>query len=264
MSNFLTFLKSPFGVIKSGLKIQKEYNHAKSIKEKFNVSQLPTVDILDLFPNLDVKLDSYSFLKGTSLISDMVLLKSFAKKITDCDYLEIGSWRGESIANVSKESLTSTALTLGEDDMRALNFGESFIDVHGIFSKNIDNLRTFHINTHEYNFNDLNKTFDLIFIDGDHSFEGVLNDTKKSLSVLKNKESVIVWHDYGNNTEDVRPSVLEAILTGVPKEKHKNLYHVSNTMCAIYIEGLNLDTTFTKFPSYPNKNFEVHVKANRL
>lgn len=264
MNNLLTFLRSPIGIIKSGLFVQKEHNHAKRIRSKYNRSQLPTVDILDLFPDLDVQLDYYSFLKGTALISDMILLKSLAKTFNDCNYLEIGSWRGESAANVSKETLTSTALTLGEEQMRALNFGEAFISVHGIFSKNIDNLNTIHVNTHVYDFGVLNKKFDLIFIDGDHSYEGVLNDTKKSYKVLKDKKSVIVWHDYGNSTEDVRPSVFEAILDGIPKEKHKNLYHVSNTMCAIYMEDLQAETSFTKFPSYPNKKFEIRVKAKRL
>ncbi len=38
--------------------------------------------------------------------------------------------------------------------------------------------------------------FDLIFIDGSHSFAYVENDTKLALSVA-NDQAIIIWHDYG-------------------------------------------------------------------
>lgn len=38
---------------------------------------------------------------------------------------------------------------------------------------------------------------DLIFIDGDHSMEGVLHDTLLARQVIR-KGGIICWHDYGN------------------------------------------------------------------
>jgi len=75
---------------------------------------------------------------------------------------------------------------------------------------------------------------------------------------------MIVWHDYGFTTELVRYSTLNAILDGLFKEYHNNLYHISNTLCAVYIENLNLPTFYTKFPMYPNKNFSIKVKAYKI
>ena len=38
---------------------------------------------------------------------------------------------------------------------------------------------------------------DLLFIDGDHSYNGVINDNKTWIPYVK-KEGIIVWHDYYN------------------------------------------------------------------
>ncbi|MBE0673970.1 MAG: class I SAM-dependent methyltransferase, partial [Bacteroidales bacterium] len=239
---------------------EQEYYRKKLIKE-YNTEQLPTISILDLFPDLEEEIQSYSFLSGTSLITDLVLLKSFARKRSGCAYLEIGSWRGESLVNVSDVTEDCTSLTLSADEMRQLNFGEEFIKVHGVFSNHIQSIKRIEANSHTFDFNKLDKKFDLIFIDGDHSYEGVLNDTRKVFQLRKNQNSVIVWHDYGFHTEDARYTTLKAILDGVPKEKHKNLYHVSNTMCAVYIETIDLPKQFTKFPSYPDKKFSLKIKG---
>jgi predicted O-methyltransferase YrrM len=42
-------------------------------------------------------------------------------------------------------------------------------------------------------------TFDFIFIDGDHSMEGVILDTEYSENIL-NPTGIIVWHDYAGVT----------------------------------------------------------------
>ena len=83
----------------------------------------------------------------------------------------------------------------------------------------------------------LDKKFDLIFVDGEHGFKAVKIDTRNVFALRKDANSNIVWHDYGYDTEDVRFEVLAAILSGIPKKEHSKLYHVSNTMCAVYLEN---------------------------
>lgn len=261
---FKTLFTDPFSVLKDGVMAQTEKNFKKVVKSNYNLEQLPTIDFLDLFPGINDNVNNYSFLSGTSLVTDMLLLKNLARAFEGCVYLEIGSWRGESISNVSEVAKECISITLSAEEMRALGISEDFIKCHGIFSKGIKNITTFEHNSQTFDFSKLNKKFDLIFIDGDHSYKGVLNDTKKVFSLRKNEKSIIVWHDYGTNTEEVRHSVLKAILDGIPKEKHHNLYHVSNTLCAIYIEGKSFNTKFTKFPSMPDKKFSLLIKGDRI
>ena len=257
-------LQNPIAVLKEGIRIQEQSFYKKKLMSVYKIQQLPTIDLLDLFANLDENIDSYSFLTGTSLVTDLILLKSLARKFANCAYLEIGSWRGESLINVSNVTSDCTSITLSEEEMREMNVHEDFIKVHGVFSEKVKTIKKIEHNSQTYDFKKLNKKFDLVFIDGDHTYKGVLSDTRKVFPLRKNKSSIIVWHDYGFNTEHVRYTTLKGILDGIPKDKHKNLYHISNTMCAIYMEDMNFTTQFTQFPSYPNKMFTLKVVAKKL
>ncbi|MEO1050659.1 MAG: class I SAM-dependent methyltransferase [Bacteroidota bacterium] len=257
-------LKNPKSVLLAGLKAREQQDFRKKIESKYNINQLPTIDLLELFPDLSENIDTYSFLNGTSLITDMILLKALARKFENCAYLEIGSWRGESLANVGDITNDLTSLTLSATEMREMGISEKFISVHGVFSNGIGSIKKIENNSHTYDFKQLDKKFDLIFVDGDHSYEGVVNDSKKVFPLRKDGNSIIVWHDYGFNTEDVRYSTLKGILDGIPIEKHRNLYHISNTMCAIYIEDVKLPTSYTSFPSVPNKVFSLSVTAKKI
>jgi hypothetical protein len=254
-------LKNPLKTINGGLMTFKEEIYLEKVRKNYGLLKLPTIDLLSLFPQFSETLEYYSFLEGTSLVTDLMLLKSLARRFTDCSYLEIGTWRGESIANISEVAADCLAITLPEEEMQ---LPIDKYSLSGFFSRNKKNITTIKTNSQKFDFNSLNKKFDLIFIDGDHSYEGVLSDTRKIFNLRKNDKSVIVWHDYGFSTEKVRHSVLAAVLDGVPRELHGNLYHISNTLCAAYIEHNNLDTFITDFPAFPDKNFTISVTAERI
>ena len=105
---------------------QHHINYEKNILGKYAISQLPTIDLLDMFPDFHEKTDHYSFLTDTSLITDILLLKSLAKKFKDCSYLEIGSLRGESLACVADVAKDCTSITLSDEEMKAFNFDEGY------------------------------------------------------------------------------------------------------------------------------------------
>ena len=107
----------------------------------------------------------------------------------------------------------------------------------------------------------LNSTGDyLIFIDGDHHFESIKQDTQNVFKHLVHDQSIVVWHDYAWQPGNVRYETLAAIMGGVPEAFHKNLYAVRNTLCAISHPG-DLRSQKPSVVAKMDEAFEVRLKA---
>ena len=103
--------------------------------------------------------------------------------------------------------------------------------------------------------------FDLVFVDGDHSSGGVRSDTRNVFGRLRDERSVIVWHDYCLHTPGkINWPVLAGIMDGCPADLRKHLYHVSNTLCAVFIRQ-HLPTRPLDLAEYPNKVFSIRIQA---
>ena len=200
-------------------------------------------------------------LDGGSLPTDLALLKTLAKGKKS--YFEIGTWRGESIWNIAKEIDDCTTLNLSKSEMEAMGWNKKYAELHGILSKKNQKILHLEGNTKTFDFAGLNKKYDLIFIDGDHSYEMVKHDTEQVFKHLVHDNSVVVWHDYAYNPEKIRYEVFKAILDGTPKEFHKNLYHPQNTMCAVFTKE-NYKTSNFESPKTPEVLFEVSLKSNQF
>lgn len=207
---------------------------------------LPVVELDTLFPGFEAHVPVLAFLDGSSLPTDMALLVKLAENIEDCTYFEIGTWRGESVTNVATVAGECFTLNLEDDAMRQMGLPEAYVELTGFFSNNKKNITQLRGNSFDYDFGALNKKFDLIFIDGDHHYESVKNDTEKVFRHLVHENSIVVWHDYARNPETIRYDVLAGILDGLPKHLQPNLYHVGNTLSAICI----------------NKKFAAHVLSS--
>ncbi|QEC69030.1 class I SAM-dependent methyltransferase [Panacibacter ginsenosidivorans] len=224
---------------------------------------LPVVDINEISPNFSETLDCVAFLDGSSLPTDFALLKSLTKRFKDCSYFEIGTWRGESAINVAENCKECYTLNLSKEEIISLGLGEKYADLHGFFSKGKENIKHITGNSLTYDFKSVHKKFDLIFIDGDHRNEYVKNDTQKIFEHLIHEKSIVVWHDYAYNPEKYRPEVLAGILDGIPVAFRKNLYHVSNTMCAIFIRE-QFPASVLQSPVTPDKTFKIKIESRSI
>jgi predicted O-methyltransferase YrrM len=221
---------------------------------------LKTIDITSLLPNFNETVEPYCSLDGGSTPLDLGLLKGLARSKTDCNYFEIGTWRGESAANVASVAKQCTTLNLPDSAMLQMGLDKNYIGMHRFFSTGLKNVTHIQANSQTFDYSSLNQKFDLIFVDGDHHYDSVKNDTANAFKLLKDESSIIVWHDYGNNPSDIRWDVLRGILDGTPAEKRAQLYRVSNTLCAIYTSQ-KIKAEYVEPFSHPNKFFSIHLKT---
>jgi predicted O-methyltransferase YrrM len=220
---------------------------------------LRSVSHKDLFDRFEVSVEPYTFLDGGSMPTDLALLNNFARSIDDCSYFEIGTWRGESVANVARFARQCYTLNLSVEEMRWMGLPEKYIELHFSFSKSLDNVVQLFGNSRRFDFEGLGKKFDLIFIDGDHHYEMVKNDTEQVVRHLMKEKTIIVWHDYASNPEKTRYEVLAGILDGLPQGMHKNLYHFSNSLSAFLYPG-ELKGEYLQPPVEPKNIFRVTIK----
>lgn len=256
---FRLILQKPYLL---NLLIDSEQEKQRYVARKYHLPEgLPSVELSEFIDDNEL-IAPYSFLEGSSLPTDFALLRALCRHNKAEDYLEIGTWRGESAANVAPLVKNCYSMNLPDDAMRQRGLDEDYIGMHRFFSKDIPNITHLQADSQTFDFSLLNKKFDLIFLDGDHHTESIINDTKNAFALLKNDSSVIVWHDYGTGTETTRFGVLAGILDGCPDENRKYLYRVSHTLCAIYTRQ-PLNAAFIKPNTPPEVWFETTLRRRK-
>jgi predicted O-methyltransferase YrrM len=235
----------------------KEY-----VLKKYGLSSLPVVS-LNSFIHDSISIEPFAFLDGGSSPTDMALLKQLAAEIPKCKYFEIGTWRGESAANVASAADICYTLNLPDEDLFKLIDSGDFVKSHRFFSKNVENIRHLTGNSRTFNYSALNMKFDLIFIDGDHHFETILSDTANVIQNLCHENSIIVWHDYTYTPESIRYETLAAILDACPASLHPFMYYVKNTNCAILYRKEVSSYPGKKF-ALPEYYFSLQIKVNSI
>lgn len=247
--------------------IDEELYWKKKVMKKHGFRYgLPQITITDLLGEFQEKVFPYAFLDGSSSPLDLVLLKGLVRKFGVKDYFEIGTWRGESAANVAPLVKNCFTLNLPDESMQKMGLDEDYIRLHRFFSKNIPNVTHLQADSLTFDFGSLDKKFDVVFIDGDHHYPSVKSDTEKVFGILKDEKSMVVWHDYAANPEKIRWSVLCGILDGWPPGYHKNLYHVSNTLCAVFLPDklYKGPSSFLKSNNIPDKAFELTIRPEKI
>lgn len=234
------------------------------VQKKYHLpGGLPVVEMDQLISAGPVSLGPMTYLDGGSLPTDMMLLAGLAQGIENCTYFEIGTWRGESAATVASRAQSCHTLCLADEEMLKMGMHPNTIASHGLFLRGLPNVTQLRGDSRSFDFAQLNRKFDLIFIDGDHHYDFVKSDTENIFRHLVHDKSIVIWHDYGFHPDQVRFEVMAAILDGVGQERKGLVYHVAHTKCAIYT-GEKIPSLSASFPVVPESYYLTRISSHKL
>lgn len=83
----------------------------------------------------------------------------------------------------------------------------------------------------KFDFSPYYNHIDLVFIDGSHDYDYVLNDSEIALKLLRNGEGVIIWHDYRSGI-----TVVPALEVFRKRHPQLEIFHIEDTSFA-YARG---------------------------
>ncbi|MGE7110287.1 class I SAM-dependent methyltransferase [Lysinibacillus sp. NPDC047702] len=150
----------------------------------------------------------------------------------------MGTWTGESIAAVVELAGKCYSISLPDDNQAQITTFENYCNKANFsryFSNDKDNIVHFYGNYSEFDYSQLKDKSDLVFIDGDHSYDAIKQDTKNIFELVGYENSIIVWHDLKTIRNQVVQTIYEAIHSVFPQEYAKNLFAVHSNICGVYI-----------------------------
>jgi predicted O-methyltransferase YrrM len=74
-------------------------------------------------------------------------------------------------------------------------------------------------------------SMDFIWVDGDHSYEGVKNDTEKAFEMLA-PGGAIFWHDFGPDSPELARYFVEFT-------RERPLFHIRRTSILVHLDGVD-------------------------
>lgn len=226
----LLYKKGIFNIFDVEINIREEI--AQPIIQELNKR---TIDLgLFMEYNTPILLKELTFISGGSGVLDYAFLRTLVKCFRFKNYLEIGTYIGESVNVLSDLCEKCYSITAHPDAPYSAKNGCIRYNIPD-YSERLayaDNIIHFYENSQMFDYNKIEDEIDLYFIDGDHSYEGVKIDTEKVFASRK-KDSIVVWHDV-KDIHGYNAPVLKAIYDTLGEEFRK-FYVTNNNLCGIFL-----------------------------
>ena len=211
-----------------------------------------------------IKFNTLSMVWGGSSLLDYALLRGLVIKYQIETYLEIGTYIGDSLTVVSDLVKKCYSITVPEDHpahMRNWCHRNHTIDYSNKLVTG-DNMIQYQEDSKEFDFGKINGSIGLYFIDGDHSYQGVLIDSLKVLEHFDPENSFVVWHDCRNSAGKIDLEVVGAIYEATGDEYFKNFFIFNNSMCGVYIPDKYINDFVKTMESDKLVTYQVVLEKN--
>ncbi|MDO7840919.1 class I SAM-dependent methyltransferase [Sphingomonas immobilis] len=155
--------------------------------------KLPILDLSRLFPHFDetpVTINQVPLGQWSAPLADVMMLMKLVACAKPMTMMEVGSYRGFTALMMARHAPTGAHLTTVD---REPQHGEAYrtLPEAAMITRRVCEVTT------EAFAGDAPGSYDLIFLDADHSYAAVKRDSEILLPLVK-PGGYLVWHDYGN------------------------------------------------------------------
>ena len=184
-------------------------SHKRSKYKEIPDKILPVLTIGDLTDESEPELVETEHHNGNVSLEELRCIAKIVRFHQPKTIFEIGTFDGRTTMNMAINAKESELFTLDlpqkesyRTKFRIKKGDLTFIDkeVSGkrfIGTEFESRITQIYADSAQFDYEPYNNKIDLVFIDGSHTYEYVISDTKKALKLLKNGKGVIIWHDYG-------------------------------------------------------------------
>jgi predicted O-methyltransferase YrrM len=157
----------------------------------------------------EIVVEKAEVVHGNVSLLELLIICKMVKAINPALSFEIGTFDGRTTLNIAANSeesakvltldlpradMSSAVLHLDESDVRHIDKDESGSVFAGSQLKS--RITQLFGDSAKFDFSKYRRQVGLVFIDGSHSYEYVLSDSRNAVEMLS-KQGVIFWHDYG-------------------------------------------------------------------
>lgn len=224
--------------------IKTIHDHFFSGTEKMCSPIIPKIKQEELLDNnAPVMLHELKSENGNVTLLELTVISNILKSSKPKTVFEFGTFNGRTTLNLAanapegalvytldlpRENLHKTQLRVEIDDKLFIEKAESGVK----YKSNRDAVKAKIIQLYgdsaAFDFSPYENTIDFVFVDASHSYEYVLNDSKKALRLLRDGRGIILWHDYGKL--EYWPGLMKALNELFKQDAiFKELRHIEGT-----------------------------------
>ena len=212
---------------------------------------LPTVEISELVPEeLPIQIREPVEADGNISLVEIAVISKLVKSRNPAAIFEIGTFDGRTTLNMAANSPPDTriyTLDLPSQSKTELPIDrgeEKYIDKDASGARFIgtdceSKITQLYGDSATFDFSPYHDTADMIFVDGAHSYEYVLHDSRRALKLLRDGKGLILWHDYDKVWWIGLTQRLERTLYGTKRirrrDAHQRALHWSALSCNVML-----------------------------
>lgn len=231
------WLKRLLYLIKTGSLFKVLPSYLAGSKKRKYEKIIPEKNLYEITGKVNFITVNNEFQDGNISPYELECICSIVKHTQPKNIFEIGTFNGKTTLNMAanscndtkiytldlpKSEITNTKLRIKSGERAFINKQQSGTQFIGTpYEKMITQIYS---DSAKYDYSKLNNTIDLVFIDGSHSYEYVINDTHVAMKLLRNGKGIVLWHDYGWN------EVIKALNEFYENdERFKNMVNIKGT-----------------------------------